>query len=104
MTQPSAIVHARSTSMLRSALGPAIAGWLDDASVGEVMLNAVKLGVVLALATQWSIYSQLVYAFAFDGPREVAGALQRSLGAHGGAGGGGVFAGLQRAMDDLTLL
>ena len=25
--------------MLRTALGPAIAGWLDDASVGEVMLN-----------------------------------------------------------------
>lgn len=40
VTQPSAIVHARSTSMLRSALGPAIAGWLDDAGVAEVMLNA----------------------------------------------------------------
>lgn len=40
MTQPSAIVHARSTSMLRSALGPAIAGWLDDADVAEIMLNA----------------------------------------------------------------
>jgi len=25
--------------MLRTALGPAIAGWLDDASIGEVMLN-----------------------------------------------------------------
>ena len=25
--------------MLRTALGPAIGGWLDDASVGEVMLN-----------------------------------------------------------------
>lgn len=40
MTQPSAIVHERSTSMLRSALGPAIAAWLDDAGVAEVMLNA----------------------------------------------------------------
>lgn len=40
MTQPSAIVHARSTSMLRSALGPAVAAWLDDAGVAEVMLNA----------------------------------------------------------------
>lgn len=40
MTQPSAIVHARSTTMLRSALGPAIANWLDDAGVAEVMLNA----------------------------------------------------------------
>lgn len=40
MTQPSAIVHERSTSMLRSALGPAIAAWLDDNGVAEVMLNA----------------------------------------------------------------
>lgn len=35
--QPEA--HARGARMLRTALGPAIAGWLDDASVGEVMLN-----------------------------------------------------------------
>lgn len=40
MTQPSAMVHARSTSMLRSALGPAVAAWLDDNGVAEVMLNA----------------------------------------------------------------
>lgn len=40
MTQPSPQVHARSTSMLRSALGPAIAAWLDDAGIAEVMLNA----------------------------------------------------------------
>jgi len=40
VTQPSAIVHQRSTSMLRSALGPAIASWLDDAGVAEIMLNA----------------------------------------------------------------
>lgn len=40
MTQPSAIVHARSTSMLRSALGPAIAAWLDEPTVSEIMLNA----------------------------------------------------------------
>jgi len=31
--------NARGARMLRTALGPAIAGWLDDASVGEVMLN-----------------------------------------------------------------
>jgi len=31
--------YARGARMLRTALGPAIAGWLDDASVGEVMLN-----------------------------------------------------------------
>ena len=40
MTQPSTIIHARSTSMLRSALGPAIAAWLDEPAVSEIMLNA----------------------------------------------------------------
>jgi len=40
VTQPSAIVHARGTAMLKSALGPAIAAWLDEPEVAEVMLNA----------------------------------------------------------------
>lgn len=40
MTQPLAIVHARGTAMLKSALGPAIAAWLDEPNVAEVMLNA----------------------------------------------------------------
>ena len=30
---------ARSARMLRTALGPSIAGWLDDPSIVEVMLN-----------------------------------------------------------------
>jgi len=40
VNQPSAIVHARGTAMLRSALGPAIAAWLDEPQIAEVMLNA----------------------------------------------------------------
>ncbi len=40
MTQPSVIVQARGTAMLRSALGPAIGAWLDDPQIAEVMLNA----------------------------------------------------------------
>jgi type IV secretion system protein VirB11 len=40
VNQPSTIVHERSTSMLRSALGSAIAAWLDDNGISEVMLNA----------------------------------------------------------------
>lgn len=40
MTPPTATVHARSTSMLRSALGAAIGAWLDEPNIAEVMLNA----------------------------------------------------------------
>ena len=36
---PRSETHARATRMLRTALGPAIAGFLDDAAVVEVMLN-----------------------------------------------------------------
>jgi P-type conjugative transfer ATPase TrbB len=37
---PSTLVQARSTSMLHSALGTAITGWLANSQVAEVMLNA----------------------------------------------------------------
>jgi len=34
------IVNARGTAMLRSALGVHVSGWLDDAAIAEIMLNA----------------------------------------------------------------
>ena len=40
MIQPSILVHQRSTAMLRSALGDAVAAWLDEPNVAEIMLNA----------------------------------------------------------------
>ena len=40
MNQLSSIVHQRSTAMLRSALGDAVAAWLDEPNVAEIMLNA----------------------------------------------------------------
>ena len=40
MTSPTTSVHARSTSMLRSALGTAIGAWLDEPKYAQVMLNA----------------------------------------------------------------
>ena len=40
MNQATGIVQARSTAMLRSALGVHVSGWLDDPAVSEIMLNA----------------------------------------------------------------
>lgn len=37
MTQPLAIVHARGTAMLKSVLSRAIAAWLDEPEIAEVM-------------------------------------------------------------------
>ena len=69
-------------------------------SVGETVLNAVKLSAVLALATQWSTYSQLVFRLVFDGPQELATALQHAI---RGPVADGVFERLQPPFDALTL-
>lgn len=71
-------------------------------SVGDFALTAVKLGAVIALATQWGTYQAVVYHLLFDGPQQLADAVLRGLSANGVSFGGDVFAGLQRAFDDLT--
>ncbi len=71
-------------------------------SIGEFALTAVKLGAVVALATQWGTYQAVVYHVLFDGPQQIAGVIMHGLSANGVAGGGDVFEGLQRAFDDLT--
>lgn len=49
--------------------------------LGEVLqlrdwvLAAVRVGIVLALATQWPAYQTLVYNVVIDGPEELAGAI-----------------------------
>lgn len=49
--------------------------------LGEVLqlrdwvLTAVRVGIVLALATQWPAYQALVYNVVIDGPEELAGAI-----------------------------
>ena len=71
-------------------------------NVGDFALTAVKLGAVLALATQWSTYQALVYHVLFFGPQQLADLILRGLGDHGATAGGDVFDGLQRAFTDLT--
>lgn len=70
--------------------------------VGDVALTAVKLGAVLALTTQWSTYQAVVYAFLFDGPQQLAGAMLTRVQPDGSAAAGDVFGGLQRTFDLLT--
>jgi type IV secretion system protein VirB6 len=71
-------------------------------TVTDFTLTAVKLGVVLALATQWGAYQQVVYRVLFHGPQQIADVILRTFDARGFASGGGVFDGLQRAFVDLT--
>lgn len=71
-------------------------------NVSELALSAVKIGAVVALATQWGTYQTVVYRTLFDGPQETADVIMHSVGASGSAYAGDVFVGLQRAFDDLT--
>jgi type IV secretion system protein VirB6 len=71
-------------------------------NVTDFALTAVKLGAVVALATQWSAYQVLVYHFLFYGPEQVANVILRNFSARGSAFSGDVFDGLQRAFTDLT--
>ncbi|MFV4649150.1 type IV secretion system protein, partial [Mycobacterium tuberculosis] len=47
--------------------------------VTDFALNAVKLGGVLALATQWDTYQTLVYGFLFQGPQQLATAMLAAI-------------------------
>lgn len=70
--------------------------------VGEFAITAVKLGAVLALATQWDAYQALIYRFLFEAPQQLASALLGTVQRPGSEFGGNVFDGLQRAFDDLS--
>jgi len=71
-------------------------------NVSDFTLSAVKLGVVVALATQWGAYQQLVYHFLFYGPQQIANVILHNFNGRGAAYSGDVFDGLQRAFADLT--
>jgi len=71
-------------------------------NVGDLALTAVKIGAVLALATQWSAYQAIVYHTLFYGPQQLADLMMHGLRGSGGSYNGDVFDGLQRAFNDLT--
>ncbi len=71
-------------------------------SVSEFALNAVKLGLVLALATRWDAYQTVVYNVLFHGPQQLADLVFRGARADGQLFHGDVFDGLQTAFDSLS--
>src|ERR1051326_3307446 len=67
--------------------------------VGELTLAALKIGLVLALATSWPVYQQTIFNGLFHGPEEIAAILLQAGG--GGHVAAGPFAALQAAFDEL---
>jgi type IV secretion system protein VirB6 len=70
--------------------------------VSDFALNAVKLGVVIALATQWDTYQTVVYDLLFRGPQQLAAMVTNAVHPDSALVQGDVFDGLQRAFDDLS--
>ncbi|HZK99723.1 MAG TPA: type IV secretion system protein, partial [Caulobacteraceae bacterium] len=71
-------------------------------NITDFALTAVKLGAIVALATQWGAYQSLVYHFLFYGPQQIADVIVHDFRARGSTFTGDVFDGLQRAFADLT--
>jgi len=70
--------------------------------VSDFALNAVKLGVVIALATQWDTYQTVVYNLLFRGPEQLAGMIAAAVHPDSALIHGDVFDGLQTAFDELS--
>lgn len=69
--------------------------------VGDLTLSALKIGAVLALATSWPTYQQLVFDTLFRGPEQLASGMLDAVQPSGSLLRGDPFAGLQTAYDEL---
>ncbi len=69
--------------------------------VGDLTMGALKIGAVLALATSWPTYQQLVFDTLFRGPEQLASGMLDAVQPSGSLLRGDVFAGLQAAYDEL---
>lgn len=69
--------------------------------VSDFTLTALKLGVVLALATSWPTYQQLVFDTLFIGPEQLAGGMMDAV--QPAAGSVTPLEGLQAAYDEMLV-
>jgi len=67
--------------------------------MGDVTVSVMKLGLVVALATNWALVELVLYDALFKAPAEVGGLLMRGL--QGADARPDPFAGLQSAFDAL---
>ena len=69
--------------------------------VGDLTISAFKIGAVLALATSWPTYQQVVFDTLFRGPEQLAGSMLQAMQPSGSGLSSAPFAGLQAAYDEL---
>ena len=71
--------------------------------VGELTVSALKIGLVVLMATSWGAYQTVVYDVLAKGPGAVAGSLLTSLQPQQSVFRGDPYQGLQVAFDQLQL-
>ena len=69
--------------------------------VGDLTITALKIGAVLALATNWPTYQRVVFDTLFLGPEQLATSMLAAIQPPGSALRGNPFDGLQLAYDEL---
>jgi type IV secretion system protein VirB6 len=69
--------------------------------IGDVTLTALKLGLVLALATNWPVYQRLVFDTLFHGPEQLAASMMGAIQPSDSVLRGNPFEALQVAYDQL---
>ena len=70
--------------------------------VGDLTVSALKIGLVVLLASQWGAYQTLVYDTLTKGPQQIAGAMMPAMQPSGSVFHGNPFQGLQIAYDQLS--
>ena len=68
---------------------------------GDLTVTAIKLGAVLALATSWPTYQQVVFDTLFRGPEQLATSMLSAMQPPGSFLRGNPFDGLQIAFDQM---
>ena len=108
LTQDSGLFGAALTLLL--TIYVALIGWRllvapEGARLSEAPLAALRIGVILALVTNWSLFQTLVFDLADRAPVQIAAAASTPWTATGGAGSlvSSPVAGLDRVHSELRL-
>jgi type IV secretion system protein VirB6 len=104
LTGPNAEFSAIITGMLTIYI--AVLGYQllfgRGARIADLPLIGLKIGVILAMVTNWSAFHTAVYGLLFDGPHYLANQILAGLRPAKSALASDVLAGLQVAFDQLT--
>jgi type IV secretion system protein VirB6 len=74
---------------------------LEPLRIGAVTVTALKIGVILALATNWPTYQRLVFDTLVKGPEQLGALIMHGLQPPSDSLAANPFAGLQAAYDEM---